>query len=661
MPGGLTRVASVARVARRVDAARRRQQGHLGAARDGPVSAITLLRPPGAPVELTRGGSELPSRVADNLFWLGRYVERAEGTARLLRGDPRAARRRGERAARRRSCRRCCDALAAYAGLEDGVDGRPRRGRHARARGARLPRRARRRRRVRRSARRSRVARSGSASIVARPDLARHLARAEPARRELAAARPAAPRARRRARRAEPADPRRSPPSAARHREHDARPGLALRRHGPPHRARRSTWSTLLPAARWSTPRADEPTPARGAARDRRQRRSPIAGATSAALQPAPVLDLLLTDETNPRSLAFQLRRARRARRAACRAPAARARAAPRSASRSPRSRACAWPTPTSSARARAATASARSSTTLLARLGAELRGALRRAHAAATSATPRPPRRHARRRRDELPRLAHHHVPLRGAGRRSCHNELRLTPRSGGPQHAAPHAARDRPDAVGAEPAARLLRQPGPLLHARRSRIDELTRDGRERRRACTPSRRRRRTTRRRGRRVRDRAARRTARPTALDAYQFVFESPHVRSDDALRRLRGAVVPGGPAAARGGARPHPPHPRRLRLRPRAPPSVATPVAEVLRDRRGVCQDFAHLEIACLRALGLAARYVSGYILTRSPRRDAERLVGADASHAWLAVYDPRRRLDRPRSDQRPAARATST
>jgi uncharacterized alpha-E superfamily protein len=52
---------------------------------EGPVSPITLLRPAGAPVEITRGGAELPSRVADNLFWLGRYVERAEGTARLLR------------------------------------------------------------------------------------------------------------------------------------------------------------------------------------------------------------------------------------------------------------------------------------------------------------------------------------------------------------------------------------------------------------------------------------------------------------------------------------------------------------------------------------------------------------------------------------------------
>jgi transglutaminase-like putative cysteine protease len=69
---------------------------------------------------------------------------------------------------------------------------------------------------------------------------------------------------------------------------------------------------------------------------------------------------------------------------------------------------------------------------------------------------------------------------------------------------------------------------------------------------------------------------------------------------------------------------------------------VSTPVEEVLRERRGVCQDFAHLEIACLRAMGLAARYVSGYLVT-DPPPGQPRLIGADASHAWLAVYCPER------------------
>ena len=66
--------------------------------------------------------------------------------------------------------------------------------------------------------------------------------------------------------------------------------------------------------------------------------------------------------------------------------------------------------------------------------------------------------------------------------------------------------------------------------------------------------------------------------------------------------------------------------------------TVATPIEDVFTSRRGVCQDFARLEIACLRAIGLPARYVSGYLETVPPP-DRPRLLGADASHAWLAVY----------------------
>ena len=68
--------------------------------------------------------------------------------------------------------------------------------------------------------------------------------------------------------------------------------------------------------------------------------------------------------------------------------------------------------------------------------------------------------------------------------------------------------------------------------------------------------------------------------------------------------------------------------------------TIATPLTEVLMHKRGVCQDFAQLMIACLRSLGLAARYVSGYLETLPPPGQ-ERLVGADASHAWLEVFDP--------------------
>ena len=68
--------------------------------------------------------------------------------------------------------------------------------------------------------------------------------------------------------------------------------------------------------------------------------------------------------------------------------------------------------------------------------------------------------------------------------------------------------------------------------------------------------------------------------------------------------------------------------------------TVSTPIVDVMRERRGVCQDFAHLAVGCLRSLGLAARYVSGYIETLPPPGQ-ERLVGADASHAWCSVWTP--------------------
>jgi transglutaminase-like putative cysteine protease len=67
---------------------------------------------------------------------------------------------------------------------------------------------------------------------------------------------------------------------------------------------------------------------------------------------------------------------------------------------------------------------------------------------------------------------------------------------------------------------------------------------------------------------------------------------------------------------------------------------VSTPIAEVLRIRRGVCQDFSHLALAAIRAMKLPGRYVSGYLLTR-PAPGQVKLRGADASHAWISVWDP--------------------
>ena len=67
---------------------------------------------------------------------------------------------------------------------------------------------------------------------------------------------------------------------------------------------------------------------------------------------------------------------------------------------------------------------------------------------------------------------------------------------------------------------------------------------------------------------------------------------------------------------------------------------VSTPALKALEMRKGVCQDFAHIMLGCLRSLGLPGRYVSGYLLTEPPR-GRPRLVGSDASHAWVSVYLP--------------------
>lgn len=68
--------------------------------------------------------------------------------------------------------------------------------------------------------------------------------------------------------------------------------------------------------------------------------------------------------------------------------------------------------------------------------------------------------------------------------------------------------------------------------------------------------------------------------------------------------------------------------------------NIATPLNDVMREKKGVCQDFAQIAIACLRSVGLPAKYMSGYIETLPPEGE-EKLVGADASHAWFAVYIP--------------------
>jgi len=126
---------------------------------------------------------------------------------------------------------------------------------------------------------------------------------------------------------------------------------------------------------------------------------------------------------------------------------------------------------------------------------------------------------------------------------------------------------------------------------------------------------------------------------PGDLEATVFLFESPFVRiKHEFVDYAADCFPPGAPLLVAT---------RALMAKiftefefdPEAT-TVSTPVLETLKNKKGVCQDFAHLMIACLRSLGLAARYVSGYLLTHPPP-GRPRLVGADASHAWVSLYCP--------------------
>ena len=126
---------------------------------------------------------------------------------------------------------------------------------------------------------------------------------------------------------------------------------------------------------------------------------------------------------------------------------------------------------------------------------------------------------------------------------------------------------------------------------------------------------------------------------PSSIEAYQYTFDSPLISSSPALDDYaRPSFPPDCPLLTAV-----------LDLTRRIytdflydpnATSIYTPLHDVLQQRRGVCQDFAHVHIGCLRTLGLAARYVSGYLVTQPPS-GKPRLVGADASHAWVSVYCP--------------------
>ena len=126
---------------------------------------------------------------------------------------------------------------------------------------------------------------------------------------------------------------------------------------------------------------------------------------------------------------------------------------------------------------------------------------------------------------------------------------------------------------------------------------------------------------------------------PEVLEATRFLFESPHARVKRELRAYATeCFAPGKPILSAAKALMAKIHDE-FRFDAGAT-TVTTPVMTFFAQKRGVCQDFAHLMISCLRSTGLAARYVSGYLLTRrapgKPRR-----VGADASHAWTSLFVP--------------------
>ena len=124
-----------------------------------------------------------------------------------------------------------------------------------------------------------------------------------------------------------------------------------------------------------------------------------------------------------------------------------------------------------------------------------------------------------------------------------------------------------------------------------------------------------------------------------ARDAVQYIFDSPYtVFTKDLPAYARQSFTPGRPLLAGAIELMH-----RIHDEFRYDTSVTdttTPVDKVFEIRAGVCQDLAHVGIAAMRSLGLPARYVSGYLLTRPPP-GKQRMLGADASHAWFSVFAP--------------------
>lgn len=124
-----------------------------------------------------------------------------------------------------------------------------------------------------------------------------------------------------------------------------------------------------------------------------------------------------------------------------------------------------------------------------------------------------------------------------------------------------------------------------------------------------------------------------------ATELIPFQFPSPRVPDSPAFREFASSFFPAGKSLAEGAYELANYFQENFEFDPLAT-DENTPVQEFFHTRRGVCQDFTHLMLACLRNLRIPARYVSGYILTQPPPGQP-RLEGADASHAWVSLYVP--------------------
>jgi transglutaminase-like putative cysteine protease len=119
------------------------------------------------------------------------------------------------------------------------------------------------------------------------------------------------------------------------------------------------------------------------------------------------------------------------------------------------------------------------------------------------------------------------------------------------------------------------------------------------------------------------------------LLTYEYCFDSPHIETAPEFAEYGAPSFPAGrPLLESALDLTHRIH-REFRYDPTVT-TISTPISEVLENRHGVCQDFAHLMIGCLRSMGLPARYISGYLVPKPG------VVGAQASHAWVSVYSPR-------------------